>query len=40
MIEELSQGYSLKNLNKNNDELFKEYLALRKIFCRKSMFYK
>lgn len=30
MIEELSKGYSLKNLNKNNDELFKEYLVLRK----------
>ena len=30
MIEELSKGYLLKNLNKNNDELFKEYLVLRK----------
>lgn len=30
ILEELSKGYSLKNLNKKNNELFKEYLALRK----------
>ena len=30
ILDELSQGYSLKNLNKNNNELFKEYLDLRK----------
>lgn len=30
ILEELSQGYSLKNLNKKNNDLFKEYLALRK----------
>lgn len=30
ILEELSQGYSLKNINKKNNELFKEYLDLRK----------
>jgi integrase len=30
ILEELSQGYSLKNINKKNNELFKEYLSLRK----------
>ena len=30
ILEELSQGYSLKNINKKNNELFKEYLVLRK----------
>ncbi len=30
ILDELSQGYSLKNLNKKNNELFKEYLILRK----------
>lgn len=30
ILEELSQGYSLKNLNKKNNELFNEYLILRK----------
>ena len=39
ILEELSQGYSLKNLNKNNDELFKEYLALRKNSLSKTYIY-
>ena len=39
MIEELSKGYLLKNLNKNNDELFKEYLVLRKKSLSKTYIY-
>ena len=39
MIEELSKGYLLKNLNKNNDELFKEYLVLRKNSLSKTYIY-
>ena len=39
MIEELSKGYLLKNLNKNNDELFKEYLEHRKNSLSKTYIY-
>ncbi len=39
MIEELSKGYLLKNLNKNNDVLFKEYLVLRKNSLSKTYIY-
>ena len=39
MIEELSKGYLLKNLNKNNDELYKEYLVLRKNSLSKTYIY-
>lgn len=39
ILEELSKGYSLKNLNKKNNELFKEYLALRKNSLSSSYIY-
>lgn len=39
ILEELSQGYSLKNLNKKNNELFNEYLNLRKNSLSSSYIY-